>query len=441
MTDNLSVVILSAGKGTRMKSNISKPLHKIGNLEMINHVINTAKKLNSNEIIIVVSEENIEQIKKNVDDNIKFVLQKNRNGTAGAAKLTLPLLNKNNDKVLIMCADTPLINYETYEKMVQTDNDVVVLGFNTSNISNKYGRLVVNNNGELEKIVEFKDATEEERKNPLCNAGLMVIKTALIDNFINKIDNNNASGEYYLTDVVAIAKNENYKIGYAIAEENEVMGINSRDQLAEAEKLFQDKKRLEFMKNGVTLINPESVYFSYDTEIENDVIIEPNVVFMEGVKIHSNVEIKSFSYLEKCEIKTGAVVGPFARIRPETIIEKNAKIGNFCEIKKSTIGEGTKVNHLTYIGDTTVGKNTNIGAGTITCNYDGYSKFKTKIGNNCFIGSNTIMVAPIEIGNDALTGAGSIITKNVEEKSIAITRAEQKNIENAIDKYREKRKK
>ena len=269
----------------------------------------------------------------------------------------------------------------------------------------------------------------------------MVIKTALIDNFINKIDNNNASGEYYLTDVVAIAKNENYKIGYAIAEENEVMGINSRDQLAEAEKLFQDKKRLEFMKNGVTLINPESVYFSYDTEIENDVIIEPNVVFMEGVKIHSNVEIKSFSYLEKCEIKTGAVVGPFARIRPETIIEKNAKIGNFCEIKKSTIGEGTKVNHLTYIGDTTVGKNTNIGAGTITCNYDGYSKFKTKIGNNCFIGSNTIMVAPIEIGDNALTGAGSIITKNVEEKSIAITRAEQKNIENAIDKYREKRKK
>lgn len=441
MSNNLSVVILSAGKGTRMKSNVSKPLHKIGNLEMINHVVNTAKKLNPNEIIIVVSEENQEEIRKNIDNNIKLIVQKDRNGTGGATKLASTLLNKNNDKVLVMCGDTPLIDYKTYENMVNNNADVVILGFNTADIKNRYGRLMLDKNGELERITEFKDATEDERNNSLCNAGMMVIKSSLIYDFLEKIDNKNASDEYYLTDVVGIARNAGYKIAYSLAEEEEVMGVNSRNQLAMAEKIFQQKKRREFMENGVTLIDPESVYFSYDTEIENDVVIEPNVIFLTGVKVHSNVEIKAFSYLEACDIKSGAIIGPFARIRPDSIIEENAKIGNFCEIKKSKIGKGSKVNHLTYIGDTEIGENTNIGAGTITCNYDGYSKFKTKIGDNCFIGSNTIIVAPTTIGDNSLTGAGSIITKDVNKNAIAITRAEQRNLENAMERYRAKREK
>ncbi len=439
MNNNLSVIILAAGMGTRMKSAISKPLHKVGNLEMINHVINMAEKLDSNDIIVVASRENEDHIKKSVKDNIKIVIQEDRNGTGGAVKVAVPYLNKNNNKVLIMYGDVPLITYDTYNNMINNENDLVVLGFHTKDISNKYGRLVLNNN-KLEKIIEFKDASEEERKNTLCNAGILLIKQDLLK-LLDKINNNNASKEYYLTDIIELAKKDNKDISFSIADEDEVMGVNSRDQLAIAENIFQNRKRQEFMKNGVTLIDPESVYFSYDTEIENDVVIEPNVVFLTGVKINSNVEIKSFSYLEKCEIKSGAIIGPFARIRPDTIIENNAKIGNFCEIKKSIIGEGTKVNHLTYIGDTTIGKNTNIGAGTITCNYDGYKKSKTVIGDNCFIGSNTIMVAPVELGNDSLTGAGSVITKNVNSKAIAITRAEQRNIENAVDRYRSKRQK
>lgn len=437
--NNLSVIVLAAGMGTRMKSSISKPLHKIGNLEMINHVINMAERLNSNNIVVVASRENEEHIKKNIKDSIKVVIQEDRNGTGGATKVAVPYLDKISDKVLIMYGDVPLITYETYINMVNNDSDLVVLGFHTKDITNKYGRLILNN-GKLERIIEFKDATDSERKNTLCNAGILLLKTNLLS-LLDKIGNNNASKEYYLTDVIELAKNDNRNISFSIADENEVMGVNSRDQLSVAERIFQDRKREEFMKNGVTLIDPNSVYFSYDTEIENDVIIEPNVVFLPGVKIHSNVEIKSFSYLEKCEIKSGAIIGPFARIRPDTIIENNAKIGNFCEIKKSTIGEGTKVNHLTYVGDTIIGKNTNVGAGTITCNYDGYKKHKTSIGDNCFIGSNTIIVAPVELGNDSLTGAGSVITKNVDNKSIAVARAEQKNMENAIDKYRLKRQK
>lgn len=441
---NISVVILSAGMGTRMKSKLSKPLHKIGNLEMVNHVIRTSQYLQAQETVVVVSTDNKEQIEQNIDNSIKTTIQYDRNGTGGATKVGFEAVENKENTILVMFGDVPLIKVDTYKNLLsKIKNNVVisVLGFNTNDITNKYGRLVLDTNNKLNKIVEFKDANEKEKQNPLCNAGIMAINGKYLGKFLNELNNNNASGEYYLTDIVEIAKKYNFEIDYSMAEEDEVMGVNSREQLAIAEKIFQDNKRKEFMLKGITLIDPETTYFSYDTEIENDVIIEPNVVFLPKVKVHSNVEIKAFSYLEDCEIKSGAIIGPFARIRPATTIEENAKVGNFCEIKKSTIGKGTKVSHLTYIGDTTIGENTNVGAGTITCNYDGYSKFKTNIGSNCFIGSNTIMVAPVNIGDDALTGAGSIITKNVESKSIAVTRAEQKNIENAIDKYREKRKK
>ena len=439
----LSVIILSAGMGTRMKSKLSKPLHKIGNLEMVNHVIQTSQHLQAQETVVVVSVDNKEQIEQNIDKSIKTTIQHDRNGTGGATKVGFEAVKNKENIILVMFGDVPLIKVDIYKNLLSKikDNTVIsVLGFNTNNITNKYGRLILDTNNKLNKIVEFKDANEEEKQNPLCNAGIMAINGKYLGKFLSELNNNNASGEYYLTDIVEIAKKYNFEIDYSIAEEDEVMGVNSREQLAIAEKIFQNNKRKEFMLKGITLIDPETTYFSYDTEIENDVIIEPNVVILPKVKIHNNVEIKAFSYLEDCEIKSGAIIGPFARIRPATTIEENAKIGNFCEIKKSTIGKGTKVNHLTYIGDTIIGENTNVGAGTITCNYDGYSKFKTNIGSNCFIGSNTIMIAPVNIGDDALTGAGSVITKNVESKSIAVTRAEQKNVENAIDKYREKRK-
>lgn len=439
---NISAVVISAGKGTRMKSSISKPLHKIGNLEMVNHVINTAKKLDCEEISIVASEENFEEIRKNVDDNIKITIQYERLGTAHATSTGLEKIEKENNNILVLYGDVPLVEADTYKNMLDildnTKSSLVVLGFNVADIKKKYGRLIIKNNGELDKITEYKDATEKERNITLCNAGIIATKVSLLRDLLKYVDNNNASGEYYLTDIVEIARKRNLKCNYVVVDEDEVMGVNSREELSVAEKIFQDKKRKEFMKNGVTLVIPSSVYFSYDTEISNDVIIEPNVTILPGVKIESNVTIKSFSYLENCIIKNCASVGPFARIRPNTILEENSHIGNFVEIKKSNIGKGVKIGHLTYIGDSEIGENTNIGAGTITCNYNGYTKSKTKIGKNSFVGSNTIFVAPVEIGENVFTGAGSVITKSVENNDLAITRAEQKNIKGCSLKLREK---
>ena len=436
---NLSIIIIGAGKGTRMKSNMSKLLHKVGNLEMINHVIATAKQLDPQEICVVCSEENINEIKKNITDDIKTTIQYDRLGTAHATNTGYTALSHKDNNILIMYGDGPLITVETYQKLIDTLNNsnasIVDLGFNTANIENKYGRLITNND-DLEKIVEYKDASEDIRNITLCNAGILAVRGGLIENLLKQVKNDNASKEYYLTDIIDLAKKDGGVCKYIIATEDEVMGINSRYELSIAEKIFQDKKRKEFMLKGVTMIDPSSVYFSYDTEIENDVVIEPNVVFLPKVKIASNVVIHSFSYLEDCVIESGVSVGPFARIRPKTTLKENAHIGNFVEIKKSTIGEGTKIGHLTYIGDTTIGKNTNIGAGCITCNYDGFSKHPTTIGNNCFIGSNTVMVAPINLEDGCLTGAGSIITKDVKTDDIAIARADQKNLEKKAISYR-----
>ncbi len=441
----LSVIILSAGKGTRMKSSLSKLLHKIGNLEMANHVINTARKLNAEEIIVVASEENINELQSNLANDLKFVIQYDRNGTGGATKVgTQKLTNKENN-ILIMYGDVPLIKAETYQKMLdnleETNSVISILGFNIEDTTKKYGRLIVKNNNELEKITEYKDATDVERQITLCNAGIVVVKGKYLEDFLSKVNNNNASKEYYLTDIIEIARKQNLKCSFIIADETEVMGVNSQEELSIAERIFQNNKRKEFMAKGTTLIDPTSVYFSYDTEIENNTIIEPNVVFLPKVKVEQGCIIKSFSYLEGCTIKSGCKVGPFARIRPDTILNNDVQIGDFVEIKKSTIHEGTKINHLSYIGDAEIGKNTNIGAGTITCNYNGFTKSKTKIGKNCFIGSNTICVAPVEIADDAMTGAGSVITKNVEQDALAISRPEQKSIKNGSSRFKAKFKK
>lgn len=442
----LSVIILSAGKGTRMKSSLSKPLHKIGNLEMINHIMKTIENISGDEVILVVSRENKTEMEENIKNtnlkNVKTAIQYERKGTGDAVKIGFKNVDKKSNLVLITMGDVPLIEENTYNDMInrmEDDCSIIVMGFRTRDTKNRYGRLILNKNQELEKIVEYKDATEEERNNNLCNAGIYLVRSEILEELLDKIDNKNASGEYYITSIIEIAKRQGLKINYSMAEEDEVMGINSQEELAKVESIFQDKKRKYFMQNGVNLIDPKSVYFSYDTEIGNGTTVEPNVIFQSGVKVHSNVVIKAFSYLENCEIKSNAVIGPFARIRPESIVGENARIGNFCEIKKSNIGKNTKINHLTYIGDAQIGENTNIGAGTITCNYDGYKKFKTEIGKNSFIGSNTTFIAPVEVGDNVLVGAGSVIDRKIEDNEMAITRAEQKNIEDGMIKYREKR--
>lgn len=443
MDKNLSVIILAAGKGTRMKSNISKPMHKIGGLEIISHISRAVDEVNTKEIIVVVSKENTDNMKKCLPSSYKFALQKERKGTGDAVKIALNSIVNPADPILVTCGDMPLVKAETYLAMLnklQTEGaSIVALGFHVKDINSRYGRFKLGRDDKLDAIVEFKDANEQERKNNLCNAGIYVVKdVSLLRKLLDKVDNNNASGEYYLTDIIKIANEFGLKCVYNIASEEEVMGVNSRNELSIAEKIYQNRKRQEFMANGVTLQDPDTIYFSYDTLIENDVVVEPNVVFLNGVKIGSGSTIKSFSYLENCEVGNNVIIGPFARIRPETILKSDCRIGNFCEVKKSTIGVGTKVNHLTYIGDTEIGDNTNIGAGTITCNYNGYAKFGTKIGNNSFIGSNTVMIAPIEIGNNSMTAAGSVITNDVEDGDLAISRVQQKNIEQGMLRYRSK---
>ena len=446
MTTGNSVIVLSAGKGTRMLSSKSKMLHKVGNLELINHIIFALKDLDVNEIILVVSQENKEEIEAFVKDNpkVKMVIQQERLGTGHATKAGFDVLKNKNNNILVLCGDVPLIKTETYKSMFKSlkkiSSVLTVVGFENDNPNDRYGRLVINN-GKLDSIVEFKDATEQQKQIKLCNSGMMAIKGKYFDNLYLQVNNNNASGEYYLTDLVKIAKEEKLECGYLVIDKSELLGVNSRVDLAKVEKMFQQNKRQQIMKNGVTLLDPDTVYFSYDTEIENDVIVEQNVLFGTGVKLAKNCTIKAFSYLENCVIEENVSVGPFARIRPNTILKQGSKIGNFVEIKKSTIGGKTKVNHLTYIGDAELGENTNIGAGTITCNYDGYNKFKTKIGKNNFIGSHTTFIAPVETEDNCLIGAGSVITKKVKKNELSFSRVEQKNIKDGCVKYRRKREK
>lgn len=445
---SLSIIILAAGKGTRMKSALPKVVHKVAGREMINLVLDTANNLNPTNIVVVISDdmqEFSEQIKKqHSKSDLHFAIQKERLGTAHAVQTGLKNLPKIADAVLVLYADTPLLKVKTLQKMLQTldKNSVCVLGFDCHKKNaeeNKYGRLVVVGNS-LQKIVEAKDANLEEQKITLCNSGVLAITGSKIENLLAKIDNQNASGEYYLTDIIGIAKKQNLDCGFLRVDEKEVLGVNSKSELAEIEKIKQKEIRKQLMEQGVTMLNPKSIYFSFDTKIENDVVIHPNVVFGLNVEVKSGAEIKSFSHIEGAKIESGAIIGPFARIRPGTVIEKNARIGNFVEVKKSTIKSGAKINHLSYIGDAEIGEEANIGAGTITCNYDGYKKYPTKIGKKVFIGSNSALVAPINIGDGAVIGAGSIITKDVDQNDLATSRAKQENIENGGTKYHNKRK-
>lgn len=444
MSDNLSILILAAGKGTRMKSDLPKVMHKIANREMLNLVIDEAKILSPQNITIVVSEEMQpcaeKIIKAHPQTNINFALQKERKGTAHAVSTGLAEISDLGNKLLILYGDTPLTLHSTMQKMVEKLHDfsLCVLGFEEE-AENAYGRLVVDAAGHLEKIVEFKDATDEERKIALCNSGVVAVEGTQIKNLLAQVKNDNAAQEFYLTDIVGIAGKMGLKRTFLKTDLAEVLGVNSRAELAKLEKIKQDQIRKKMLDNGVTMPDPAAVYFSFDTVIENDVVIHPQVFFGPKVHIKKNVEIKSFCHIEGAEIASGAVVGPFARLRPDTKISENVRIGNFVEIKKSHLKRGAKVNHLSYVGDAEIGEDSNIGAGTITCNYDGYNKFQTTIGKNVFVGSNSALVAPVEIKDGAVIAAGSIITKDVAQDELAFARNRQINLSDGGKKFHQTR--
>jgi bifunctional UDP-N-acetylglucosamine pyrophosphorylase/glucosamine-1-phosphate N-acetyltransferase len=411
---------------------------------MLNLVIDEAKILQPKNITIVVSEEmkNFQEkiLQSHRDAQISFVLQKQRNGTAHAVLTALEDLPNLGEKLLILCGDAPLISHLSLQKMLEKLNEfsLCILGFEDET-PNAYGRLVIDGSGHLEKIVEFKEATNEEQKIALCNSGVVAVESAKIKNLLLEVKNENAANEFYLTDIVAIAREMGLKRGFLKTQIDEVLGVNSRAELAKVETIKQNQIRKKMMDLGVTLIDPNSVYFSFDTEIGSDSIIHPQVFFGTKVQISKNVEVKSFSHIEGAQIASGAVLGPFARIRPETKIDENARVGNFVEIKKSHLKSGVKVNHLSYIGDAEIGEESNIGAGTITCNFDGHNKFNTKIGKNVFIGSNSALVAPVEVSDGAVVGAGSVITKNVNIDELAVARAKQIAVAQGGKKFHEKK--
>ena len=432
----LTTIILAAGKGTRMNSTLSKVLHPIANQSMLSHVVDTSKKLNSDKIIIVVNKDfKIPKIK--ADSKIIYVIQKNQLGTGDAIKSCLKNIDKNNNKVLVLYADVPLINTSTLSKLINLrfKNEVKILAFKKTE-ENNYGKLMIKNSL-VEKVIEAKEF--KTANQPIdCNSGIFCASAEGLLRLIPKIKNNNTKKEYYLTDFFELAFNSKYHTKVIYGSEQEFMGINNKVELAQAEKIMQNKLREKFLKQGVTLIDPETVYFSKDTKIGKDVTIYPNVFIGPKVAIGNSSIIHPFTHLDDCKIGKNVNIGPNARIRPGSDIGDEARIGNFVEIKKSKIGKGSKVNHLAYVGDAILGKNVNVGAGTITCNYDGKNKYVTKIGDNAFIGSNSSLVAPLKIEKDAYIGSGSVITKNVSKGALAVGRNQQTEIKNWSKRLKKK---
>jgi len=443
--DHATVVILAAGNGSRMRSQTPKVLHKIADKPMIGHVLNTAESLEADQTILVLSpgREEIKALVKAEFSQVKTVIQEQQLGT-GHAVLAAREHLKETGKVLVLFGDTPLIKQETLQSVLDIMDSaanpaIVVMGMRPRD-RKQYGRIIRDKSGVVSKIVEHRDATPRELSIPMCNSGVMGIKGEHILNLLDQLQANTTTGEFFLTDIVEHAVNQHLTVLVTEASEDEVQGVNSRAQLALAEQCYQNRRRQEIMAQGVTLIDPNTVYFSYDTEIAQDVIIHPNVYFGPGVEIEQGVEIKPFTHIEGAKIKQNAVIGPFARIRPQTTIEQNAKVGNFVEIKNSHLSAGVKANHLSYIGDAEIGEKTNIGAGTITCNYDGQNKWQTTIGKEVMIGSNTSIIAPLTIGDQAYIGAGSTLTKNVDSGTLAMSRTKQANLEDGARRIRQRTK-
>jgi bifunctional UDP-N-acetylglucosamine pyrophosphorylase/glucosamine-1-phosphate N-acetyltransferase len=435
-------IILAAGEGTRMKSAVPKVLHKIAGLPMVAHVVRAAETAGAGNLALVIGHgaEQMREAAAKFAPQAETFVQEKRLGTAHAVLAARAAIERGHDDILVMFGDTPLIDPGalTVARLKLAEGAaVVVIGFRTDNPTG-YGRLI-EKGGKLVAIREEKDASAEERAITFCNGGLMAIagKDALA--LLDAVGNANAKGEYYLTDIVEIAGRNGLEVVATEATFENALGINNRAELAEAEAIWQKRRRQEAMLSGVALIAPETVYFSHDTEIGADTVVEPNVWFGPGVVIESGATIHAFSHLEGATVASGCEVGPFARLRPGADLKTKAKVGNFCEVKKAVVEKGAKVNHLTYIGDAVIGAGANIGAGTITCNYDGYSKFLTEIGENAFIGSNSSLVAPVSIGNGAYVASGSVITENVPDDALAFGRARQKTMPGKAKELRARR--
>ncbi|MDG1867476.1 MAG: bifunctional UDP-N-acetylglucosamine diphosphorylase/glucosamine-1-phosphate N-acetyltransferase GlmU [Yoonia sp.] len=426
---NTALIILGAGKGTRMKSDLPKVLHPIGGAPMIVHAMKAGAGLSPDQTIIVAGHgaDLVEAAALDHDPDAQVVLQTEQLGTAHAVAQAKDALAGFAGDAVVLYGDTPFIRPETLTAMAEAraNHDIIVLGFNAKD-PGKYGRLITQ--GEtLERIVEFKDASDEERDVTLCNSGVIMSKSQTLFDLIEVVDNDNASGEYYLTDIIAIGRDKGLSATVVACDEAETLGVNARAELVSAEADFQARARRDTLENGVILTAPDTVFFAHDTVIGRDAIVEQNVVFANGVTVESNARIRAFSHLEGCHVSQGATVGPYARLRPGAELQEDVHIGNFVEVKKSIIATGAKVNHLTYIGDADIGARANIGAGTITCNYDGVFKHRTVIGEDAFIGSNTMLVAPVKIGDNAMTGSGSVVTKDVPDGALGVGRARQEN--------------
>ncbi|PTX56581.1 UDP-N-acetylglucosamine pyrophosphorylase /glucosamine-1-phosphate N-acetyltransferase [Litoreibacter ponti] len=429
MSRPTALILLAAGQGSRMNSELPKVLHQIGGAPLAVHALSAGAALEPAHVVVVTGHgaDQVEAALSKHDDTLSFARQVEQNGTAHAVDQARAALEGFEGDAVVLYGDTPFVSGETLERMAEAraEADVVVLGFEAA-VPGRYGRLITDG-AELVKIVEAKDATDDELAVTLCNSGVVMCDAATLFGLIAKVGNENASGEYYLTDIVEIARADGMRATVVACDEAETLGINTRAELAAAEAAFQARKRAEALENGVTLAQPETTYFALDTVLGRDAVIGPQVVFGPGVTVESGAEIKAFCHLEGCHVAQGAVVGPYARLRPGAELEEGAKVGNFVEIKNATLAEGAKVNHLSYVGDASVGAGANVGAGTITCNYDGVFKHRTKIGAGAFIGSNTLLVAPVEVGAEAMTGSGTVVTDDVPDGDLALSRPRQIN--------------
>ncbi|MCV2447309.1 bifunctional UDP-N-acetylglucosamine diphosphorylase/glucosamine-1-phosphate N-acetyltransferase GlmU [Paracoccus sp. DMF] len=421
----VALIVLAAGQGSRMQSDLPKVLHRLGGVPLVGHALAAGRSL-APETVVVVAGHGAALVQKAIatlDPEAQIALQEEQLGTAHAVRQALPLLEGFEGRVLVLYGDTPFIAEETLGMLASHPSDVIVLGFEAAD-PGRYGRLVTGPDG-LERIVEYKDADEATRAIRLVNSGVLAADAATLREILPQIGNRNAAGEYYLTDLPGLARAAGLRVDVVTCDEAETLGINTRAELAAAEAAFQARARAQALEDGVTLTDPATVWFALDTCIGRDAVIGQNVVFGPGVTVESGAEILPFCHLEGCHVSAGATVGPFARLRPGAELGGDVHVGNFVEIKNSVLDEGVKVGHLTYLGDAHVGEATNIGAGTVTCNYDGVGKHRTEIGAHAFIGSDTMLVAPVRVGARAMTGSGSVITEDVPDDALALGRAKQ----------------
>lgn len=436
MTNKRAAVILAAGKSTRMKSKYSKVLHPVGGRSMLAWTAALAQTAGVTRTICVVGESN-EDVRAEAERlGLEIAVQEPQRGTGHAVLCAREAIGDFDGDLVVLYADTPLIEPDTLANVfgaLAGGADVAVLGFDAENPA-AYGRLITEGD-DLLAIVEAKEASPEQLAVSFCNSGVMAASVSHMFSALERVTDDNAKGEYYLTDIVEILRNDGCRATAVLANETEVLGVNSRPDLAMAETAFQNRTRLRMMENGVTLQDPATTYFSFDTEVESDATIGANVVFGPGAKIAAHAHIHPFCHIEGTSIGEGAQIGPFARLRPGTELGANTKIGNFVETKKTKVGKGSKINHLSYIGDAVLGEGVNVGAGTITCNYDGYFKHVTTIEDGAFVGTNSSLVAPLTIGKGAFLGSGGVVTKDVPEGALALARADQVNKQGWADRY------